>query len=299
MRLSSLVRARPVPAFFLLTFVITWGTWWPMAAYNRGWTDVHLPGLYFLGGLGPGIAAYVVVRILRGKAADAELLGALLRWRVGWAWYAVAVLLFPVIWMLAAALSATVATELAASGSVSAALLALLRYLLAAVPEELGWRGFALPALQARHTALTASLVVGLSWFAWHLPLVLGGDPVMSTYPLLPYAIWFLAQSVLYAWLYNNTGGSLVIAVLLHAIANVVGVFSAAPWATAGVTVAVTVIVVAVFGPAHLSRTGPRLTLPGTGPETRNRPRTDAPGAWPPWSSAVVPSPSPAPARAT
>lgn len=288
MRLSSWIRARPVLAFYVLSFAITWTTWWPMAAHDRGWIDLHLSALplvgglplvgalYFVGGLGPGVAAYVVVRILHGKAADAELFGALLRWRVGWVWYVVAILLYPLIWAVTTTLSGTWPTELAALGSVNAVLASLLRYLLAAVPEELGWRGFALPALQVRHTALTASLVVGLLWFAWHLPLVLGGDPVMSTYPLLPYAIWFLAQAVLYTWLYNNTRGSLLIAVLLHGIANLIGVFSAAPWATTGITVVVATVVVAVYGPKHLSRTGVRVTLPAADRSTgalHDRPR--------------------------
>lgn len=261
MSVTTWVRARPVLAFCLLTFAITWGAWWPMAAYNRGWTDLHLPALYFVGGLGPGIAAYVVMRILHGKAAGAALFGPLLRWRVSWAWYAVAVLLAPAVWLLAATLTGTLGTELAALGSVAAVAAALVRYLLAAVPEEVGWRGFALPTLQARHSALTASLIVGLLWWAWHLPLILGGDPVMSTYPLVPYGIWILAQAVLYTWLYNNTGGSLLIAVLLHGISNVVGVFSAAPWATTGVTVALAVVAIAVYGPRELSRTGPRVAL--------------------------------------
>lgn len=259
--LSTWVRARPVLAFYLLTFAITWGSWWPMAAYNRGWTDLRLPALYVVGGLGPGVAAYVVMRILRGGAADAELLGPLLRWRVGWGWYAVAVLLFPVIWVLAATLTGTWATEVAALGPVAVIAVALARSLLAAVPEEVGWRGFALPALQARHSALSASLIIGLLWWAWHLPLVLGGDPVMSTYPLLPYTIWIVAEAVLYTWLYNNTGGSLLIVVLVHGISNVVGVFSAAPWATTGITLALALTVIAVYGPRDLSRTRPRVTL--------------------------------------
>jgi formate-dependent nitrite reductase membrane component NrfD len=75
------VRARPLLSFYLLTFAITWGTWWPMAAYHQGWTDLTLPVLYLVGGLGPGIAAYVVMSILRGRAAGSELLGPLLRWR--------------------------------------------------------------------------------------------------------------------------------------------------------------------------------------------------------------------------
>jgi hypothetical protein len=147
---------------------------------------------------------------------------------------------------------------------------------IAAIPARRGPRGgrlagFALPALQARHSALTASVIVGVLWMLWHLPLLLGGDPAMATYPLVPYTIWIIAESVIYTWLYNNTRGSLLIAVLLHGISNVVGPFSAAPWATTGITVALALLVVLVFGPRHLSRTGLRITLPGTALEAGNR----------------------------
>lgn len=148
-------------------------------------------------------------------------------------------------------------------------LLAFARYLFAAVPEEVGWRGFAVPALQERHTALVAALVVGLVAFVWHLPLVLGGDPYMSQYPLVPYFICFLGLSVIYVWLYNNSRGSLLILVLAHAVSNVIGLFSSAPVATAALTAGVAVLLVIVFGPEHLSRTGSRPTLSRTAPEVQ------------------------------
>jgi uncharacterized protein len=258
---AAAIRSRPILSFYVLTFVTTWGAWWPMAAQNRGLISVQLPALFFVGGLGPGIAAYIVVFVLRGRATATELLGPLLRWRVPWVWYVAAVLLFPAIWLVATVLSGTLAAELAAMGTVTTVGLALVRYLLAAVPEEVGWRGFALPALQAHHSALTASVIVGVLWALWHLPLLLGGDPTMSTYPLVPYVVWMVAESVLYAWLYNNTRASLLIPVLLHGLSNVFGVFGTAPWITTGITVATAGLVVAVFGPRHLSRTGPRITL--------------------------------------
>jgi len=263
MKVGHWVRDRPFLAFCILTFAITWSAWWPMAAYNNGWTDVHLPALYFVGGLGPGIAAYVVMRILFGSAADSALLGPLLRWRVGWGWCAVAVLLVPALWVLSARLTGTLGSELAALGSLSAVAVSLVQHLLAAVPEEIGWRGFALPALQARYSALTSSFIVGLLWAAWHLPLVLDGDPLMSTYPLIPYAVWFLAQAVLYTWLYNNTGGSLFIAVLLHGLANFFGSFSTAPFIATALTLALALTVITAFGAPNLSKTRPRLTVNG------------------------------------
>lgn len=122
-------------AFYLITFAITWLSWFPMTAYNRGWVGVDVPLLFFLGGLGPGIAAYVVMRVLRGRRADRELLGPLLRWRVGAGWYVVAVGLFAVIWLAAVAVSGDPAQEVRSLTSLPLIALALGRYLLAAVPE--------------------------------------------------------------------------------------------------------------------------------------------------------------------
>ncbi|MCK6211679.1 CPBP family intramembrane metalloprotease [Georgenia sp. EYE_87] len=261
MALKSWVRTRPVLAFYVLAFTITWLSWWPMAAHNRGLIAVDVPGLFVLGGLGPGIAAWAVMRAVSRADAAETLLRPLLRWRVSVRWFVVAACLFPAIWILAAVLSGSLTAELAALGSVPVVVMALLRYVIAAVPEEAGWRGFALPALQVRHSALTSSLVVGLLWALWHLPLLLGGDPTMSTYPLVPYVVWVVAEAVLYTWLYNSTSGSLLVVVLLHGVTNVVGLFGSAPWLVAVLTTAAAIVVVAVCGPEHLARNGRRVTL--------------------------------------
>ena len=85
----------------------------------------------------------------------------------------------------------------------------------------------------------------------------------MSDLPLLPHFVYVVSASVLYVWLYNNTGGSLLIAVLAHAVSNIVGVFSSAPIATAVITAGVAAVVVVVYGPANLS-TKTRVTSPVT-----------------------------------
>ncbi|HVH95210.1 MAG TPA: CPBP family intramembrane glutamic endopeptidase, partial [Nocardioidaceae bacterium] len=89
-----------------------------------------------------------------------------------------------------------------------------------ATGEELGWRGFALPRLQARRSALTASLIVGAVWGTYHFPLFLLGSPVRPFALFLPFALSCTIMSIFYTWMYNGTGGSLLIAVLLHAATN-------------------------------------------------------------------------------
>lgn len=258
--LKRWVSAHPVVAFFILTFVISWASWLPMAAYNRGLVDASIPALYFIGGIGPGIAAWIVLRIIRGGSAETDLFGPLLRWRVHWKWWVVAILLFPVIWCVAALIVGKLDSHLASIAPSWGIAVALIGALFAAIPEELGWRGFALSALQTKYSALTASLIVGVVWALWHLPLLLGANPFMSTYPLGPFLLWVVAASVLYAWVYNSTRGSVLIVVILHAFANLAGAFTLAPWAIVAVAAAVAVVVTLIFGSRELTRTGRRIT---------------------------------------
>ena len=89
-----------------------------------------------------------------------------------------------------------------------------------ALGEELGWRGFALPRLQARRSALAASLIVGAVWGTYHLPLFVLGSPTRPFALFLPFALSCVIMSIFYTWMYNGTGGSLLIVVLLHATTN-------------------------------------------------------------------------------
>jgi membrane protease YdiL (CAAX protease family) len=140
-----------------------------------------------------------------------------------------------------------------------------------AVGEEIGWRGYALPRLQARRTALTASLVIGSLHGLWHLPLWLSGqhEHPLSVYPA--FLIQAVALAVIYTWLYNSTKGSLLLVVLFHMATNAPLTLVLLPlgienwvlpfWLMAGFTVVAALVVVAVFGPTNLSR-HPRQTQP-------------------------------------
>ena len=96
--------------------------------------------------------------------------------------------------------------------------------------EEMGWRGYALPRLQSRFGALAASLLIGVAWAAWHLPLFF--DPT-SSYAQLALPV-FVARMVglalLFTWLVNRTGGSLFFPMLLHSVINASGqIWAAVP----------------------------------------------------------------------
>ena len=88
--------------------------------------------------------------------------------------------------------------------------------------EEVGWRGYVLPRLQAKYNALVSSLIVGVIWGLWHIPKFLAPG---NTSPFGWFMIKVIADAVLYTWLYNNTKGSLLLATLFHAAGNTAGVF--------------------------------------------------------------------------
>jgi membrane protease YdiL (CAAX protease family) len=164
-------------AYFALAFVLAWAFWVPAALSEQGAIGGSPPTalLLVLGTFAPSIAA-VLVAARKGGAETRALLGQFLRWRVGAKWYAVA-LFGPAALMLVA-----IGLHVALGGAVPdfpepsrwplvAVNLVLVLLMGGPLGEELGWRGFALPRLQARHGALRASVVLGVIWALWHLPL--------------------------------------------------------------------------------------------------------------------------------
>lgn len=92
--------------------------------------------------------------------------------------------------------------------------------LLISLGEEFGWRGFALPRLQQRFSALNASLVLGVVWGFWHFPGFLIGTGVPLDMPFALFLLWTVLATILMTWVYNNTGGSILSAILMHSAAN-------------------------------------------------------------------------------
>ena len=88
--------------------------------------------------------------------------------------------------------------------------------------EELGWRGFALPALQAKTNAGIASLIIGVIWGIWHLPLFIANIPGYTTMPIAAYLINTCALSIIFTHIYNSGNGQLWLSILLHAVFNTV-----------------------------------------------------------------------------
>ncbi len=217
--------------------------------------------LLFVGAYGPALAAVAVTAAESGRAGVRALLSQLLRWRVGLGWYAVAFLGPNLVVLLALILYALSRGQaptqwLLVPSPLYVALLALGPW-----GEEIGWRGYALPRLQGRWSALGASLLVGLMWFVWHQwPLLTPArPPIVDFVGLGTFLVYIVAVSVLFAWLYNSTRGSLPIAWAAHAGLNLnVVAGQTIPFPLiAGLFALAAALVVLLAGPRTLSRVRP------------------------------------------
>lgn len=185
-----------------------------------------LAGVLFLaGGFGPSIAAIAVVRHVSGRDGLRGWLVRCLQWRVGWRWLALAFFLPLAVMVLAAVAHVALGGTIMPSPAIGHMLLAAVNFglvLLIGGPlgEEFGWRGYALPTLQERYSWRVASLILGAVWGLWHLPLFYIADTVQSHIPFALFMLSTVALSILYAWLFNHTGGSVLPALVLHTAVN-------------------------------------------------------------------------------
>jgi len=236
----------------------------------------RIPGLLgfvlvLLGSLVPSTVGVLFVALLRGRSGVRTLFRRLLHARIGLRWY-LAVLAVTMLAPLAVGVTILFGGATPVVDNTIFGVLFLFAFSIfpgSAVGEELGWRGFALPRLQARHTALKSSLIIGILWGSWHLPLWLTGTESHPISLYGPLVVAVIASSVICTWLYNNTRGSLLIIVLYHAAINLpitvlispMGSQAAQPFLiyVALMVVAAAAVVIAT-GAEHLSRTARRQT---------------------------------------
>jgi len=208
-RLSSVIKRHPLIAFFVLTYALSWG-FLPIKAFG------FLPA-------GPLLAALIVIPITQGLSGLRELGSRMIRWRVRWYWYAVALGLPLAVLLVTVGLNGALgagAPSLAGVGSLSTILMVfavrLINPMDGPMGEEPGWRGFALPGLQASRSPLVATLILALLVTIWHVPLFFleGGlqPSVIVGGTLGPFAFTFVAT-----WLFNHTGGSVLMTIVMHA----------------------------------------------------------------------------------
>jgi uncharacterized protein len=213
---------RDAIAFVVLALAASWIPLGFLALTGREpFTDPLSTGLWAVGGYGPVVAALVMARVAHGRGGLRRLGRDLLRSRVG-AWYAVLLLPLPVVAVAVLVTVTTGGATLEVAGATHWLLLPaiFLGGILFGGLEEVGWRGYLLPRLQDRATALVASVAIGLVWSVWHAPLFLIGSTTQASTPVLWFTLQAIALSVILTWTYNGTGGSLLLAVLFHGAVN-------------------------------------------------------------------------------
>jgi membrane protease YdiL (CAAX protease family) len=229
------IRRRPILSFFVLANAASWVAWIPyvLSLSGLGVWEFRFPGgpiggqlLGMLPGacLGPIGSAVVVTAIADGRPGLRTWARRLWRWRVSWRWYVGILLGVPV----AMVLSGLVFSGGRAHLPSAAVLLALIPGLLAqmvttGLAEEPGWRDFALPRVQRLLGAPRAAVVIGVLWGIWHLPLFLtewGGWPDAPWYRPIEFVAFCIAFNVVMSWVFNSTGQSLPMAMLLHVSVN-------------------------------------------------------------------------------
>ncbi|HWC17544.1 MAG TPA: CPBP family intramembrane glutamic endopeptidase [Terriglobales bacterium] len=178
--------------------------------------------LVLIGTFAPALMALWFRWKEEGSTGIRELLSRMLKWQVARRWYAVAVTYMVVVKLTAALIHRLIAGSWPRFGTEPWYILAIAIVVSTPVQsgEELGWRGYALPRLAERMGFAWASVVVGVIWAAWHLPIffIRGADKYGQSFPVWAAAV--TAVSVAIAYVYAKTGGSLLLTMLMHASIN-------------------------------------------------------------------------------
>jgi len=214
--MKAFLQRHRLVVFFLLAFLLSWYPW--IIALTRGRTSGPNP-------LGPLVAGIIVTAIVSGRSGLREFSSRLVRWRVGVKWYAIVFATPVLICLIAVAITLCFVRNSHVSGlSIEKLLEAPERFLFillfVGLGEEPGWRGFALPQLQTKHSPLIASLILAPIWALWHLPLVGNEFPL----PIVaPFVLSVFGGTFMLTWVFNGTRGSVLLPMLFHATLNTVG----------------------------------------------------------------------------
>lgn len=232
--MGAWTRRHPVTAFLLIAFGVPWigwtfrgfmfdGEWFSQGARGAiGW-------VLFYFGCGPLLGGFIVTAMTRGRSGVRALLRRCIDWRVNGWWWAYAILL-PIVLagVSRGVLAALAGVELGSFDPLGLAVLftpgILLIFTIGPLCEEAGWRGFLLPNLLESYSPLPASLLIGILWTVWHLPLSftlsayegIFGEPGQ----FVSYLVLVTAFSVHFTWLHRYGRGSLLLVMVFHWTVN-------------------------------------------------------------------------------
>jgi membrane protease YdiL (CAAX protease family) len=241
--------------FLLLTFGVTWAAWLAVESAAPGSVVFAVGGpVFLLGVFAPGLVALALTAFAEGSAGVVDLLARIGRWQVSGRLYLFAISYMAATKLIAALTHRIVVGEWPMFGETDPILMAgaILVSTWSQAGEEVGWRGYALPRL-ATHLGLGgASLLLGVIWALWHLPLFIMPSTGSTGQSFPIYLLHVTALSVAISWLYWKTQGSLLLVMIMHAaVNNTSGIVPAAlPNATDAMSFQGTVVAWATVGVA-------------------------------------------------
>jgi uncharacterized protein len=231
---SSLLARHPLISFFVMAYAFSWIVWSPWVLGEDGAgllpIDISQTASGYLNAAailaGPTLAALIMTAITEGRAGVRRLLRRIVLWRVGLGWYLFALVGIPVVMALGTLILPGGLASLRSLGLgyvlTYLSIFPLVVVLGGPLFEEIGWRGFALPRLQPLHGPLLGTLILGLLWALWHLPEFMvpswaessGGTGFVA---IVRFVVIAIAFAIVTTWVFNNTKGSVFMAILVHA----------------------------------------------------------------------------------
>jgi uncharacterized protein len=252
--------------YILIAYILSWVIEIPLALRAQGFLTADIPfSLHYLAAFGPSIASVIVTWRESGVGGLKDLVARMVRWRVARVWWLVAV--SPLLLFLAVAggmrLLQGTGLDYSMLGRVDflpdLGLMAVVLWLVTyGFGEEAGWRGYLLPRLQRSRSALRATVILWAVWAIWHVPSFFYLHTVSSVGMLVGFLLGVLAGAILLTWLYNSSGGSIMIVAVWHGLFDYVtactecksGLIAAA---LSTVVMIWAVVVIPLFKPGNLS----------------------------------------------
>ena len=265
--MKTWIQKHALITFFVLSYALMYGVYFGHIWLRPGepvplWTPI-----WFIGAFSPTLSALFVSWVVGGLGEVKRLLLGFTRWKLGWFWYLAATFLLWAPFLIALVYIAlgNLPAGLRSEWTLPMLLLQVFYQLFSGpLSEEAGWRGFALPRLEAKYNALVSSLILGVIWTFWHLPLFFLTGATQMGIPMPIYLLLVVSVTIYMTWLFNNTRGSLVITVLAHWSFNLTGTLITGPlslmpamvfYMTSGPLLFLAVVgIVIYFKPNYLSR---------------------------------------------
>jgi membrane protease YdiL (CAAX protease family) len=265
--MQAWLRKHQLLSFFILSYAIAYTAVFGYIYLQPGQAMAPWSLTWFVFVFSPTISAIFLAWIDGGVTAVKRLLAGFVRWKVGVRWYFAAAFLFIGPLVIAVIYIALGNTPIGLRPGWTIPLLVaqmFTQFFAGPASEEAGWRGFALPRLEAKYNALVSSLILGVIWTFWHLPLFYLTGATQMSIPLPIYLALTITLTTYMTWLFNNTRGSLIITTLAHYSYNLTGTLLTGPlslmpamvfYLTAGPLLFLLVIgIVIAFGAGNLSR---------------------------------------------